>query len=97
MPWQKRAWGCIGFTAYVESRKHADARAVKNDNIMDSVQLSDPMVQNRQTGEQMTHRNMSKKENSNLVDLFNMSQCILLSSMAILYNVIAQLQRAHCQ
>ena len=50
---------------------------------------------NRQTGEQMPHWAMLNKENLNLVALFNMSQRSLLSSLAILYHVIAQLQRAH--
>ena len=34
---------------------------------------------NRQTGEQMTHGDMLNKENSNLVALFNMSQCVICS------------------
>ena len=41
---------------------------------MGPLQPSGHVVQNRQTGEQMTHWD---KENSNLVALFNMSQCAL--------------------
>ena len=41
---------------------------------MGPFQLSDHVVQNRQTGEQMTHWDMLNKENSNLEALFNMSQ-----------------------
>ena len=44
---------------------------------MGPLQLSDHVVQNRQTGEQMTHWAMLNKENSNLVVLFNMSQCVI--------------------
>ena len=46
---------------------------------MGPLQLSDQVVQNRQTGEQMTHRAMLNKENSNLVVLFDMSQCLICS------------------
>ena len=41
---------------------------------MDLLQLSNHMVQNRYTGEQMMHWDMLSKENSNLVAFFNMSQ-----------------------
>ena len=43
---------------------------------MGPFQLSDHVVQHRQTGQQMTHWAMSNTENSNLVALFNMSQCV---------------------
>ena len=56
---------------------------------MDLLQLTNHVVQNRHTGEQMTHWDMLNKENSNLVAFFNMSQCV------ILYYPIAQLQKAH--
>ena len=46
---------------------------------MGPLQLSDHVVQNRQTGEQMTHWAMLNKENSNLVVLFNTSQCVICS------------------
>ena len=45
---------------------------------MGPLQLGSHMVQNRQTGEQMTHWDMLNKENSNLVPLFNMSQCVIV-------------------
>ena len=41
--------------------------------------MSGNMTQNCQTGEQMTHRDKLKKENSNSVALFNMSQCVICS------------------
>ena len=43
---------------------------------MGPLQLSDHVVQNRRTGEQMTHGDMLNKENSNLVALFN---CVICS------------------
>ena len=46
---------------------------------MGLLQLSNHVVQNRHTGEQMTHWDMLKKENSNLVAFFNMSQCVICS------------------
>ena len=46
---------------------------------MGSLQLSEHVVQSHQTGEQMTHWAMLNKENSNLVVLFNMSQCVICS------------------
>ena len=46
---------------------------------MGPLQLSDHVVQNRLTGEQMTHRGMLKKETSNLVALFNISQRVICS------------------
>ena len=46
---------------------------------MRPLQLSDHVVQNRQTGEQMTHGDMLNKEKSKLVALFNMSQCVICS------------------
>ena len=52
---------------------------------------------NRQTGEQMTHWDMLNKENSNIVALFNLYQCVICSPVwRFLYNVIAQLQKSHC-
>ena len=39
--------------------------------------LSDDVVQNRHTGEQMMHWDMLNKEN--LVAFFNMSQCVIYS------------------
>ena len=63
---------------------------------MGPLQLSDHVVQNRLTGEQMMHWDMLNKETSNLVALFkHVPARHLLSSLAILYYVIAQLQRAH--
>ena len=46
---------------------------------MGPLQLSDHVVQNHQTGEQMTHWDMLNIENSNWVALFNMSQCVICS------------------
>ena len=46
---------------------------------MGPLQLSDHVVQNRQTGEQMTHWAMLNKENSDLVALLNMSQTCPMS------------------
>ena len=43
---------------------------------MGSLQLSE-VVQNHQTGEQMTQRDMLNKENINLVALFNMFQYVI--------------------
>ena len=43
------------------------------------LQLSNHVVQNCHTGEQMTHWDMLNKENSNLVAFFNMSQCVICS------------------
>ena len=40
---------------------------------MGPLQMSDYVVRNRQTREQMTHWDMLNKENSNLVALSNMS------------------------
>ena len=63
---------------------------------MGPLQLSDHVVQNRQTGEQMTHWVMLNKENSNLLALFkHVPVCHLLSGLAILHHVIAKLQRAY--
>ena len=59
---------------------------------MRPLQLSDHVVQ---TGEQMTPWDMLNKENSNMVALFNMSQCVACSPVWNLYHEIAQLQRAH--
>ena len=50
---------------------------------MGPLQLSDHVVQSRQTGEQMTHWEMFNKENSNLVALFNMSQCVICSPVFV--------------
>ena len=41
---------------------------------MDLLQLSDQVVHNCQTGEQLMHWDMLNKENSNMVALFKMSQ-----------------------
>ena len=49
--------------------------------IMGILRLSSQVVQNRQTGEQLTHWNMLNKENSNLLALFNMSQGVICSSV----------------
>ena len=49
---------------------------------MGPLQLSDHVVQNHQTGKQMTHWDMWNKEHSNLVALFNMSQCLICSPAA---------------
>ena len=46
---------------------------------MGHLQLSDQVVQNLQTEEQMTHWDVLNKENSNLVDFFIMSQCATYS------------------
>ena len=47
---------------------------------MGPLQLSDHVVlKNRRTGEQMTHWDMLNKENSNLVALLNLSQCVFCS------------------
>ena len=43
----------------------------------------------------MTPWDMLNKEKSNMVALFNMSQCVACSPVWNLYHVIAQLQRAH--
>ena len=43
------------------------------------LQLSDQVVQNQQSGGQMTYWDMLNKETSNLVALFNMFQCIICS------------------
>ena len=43
---------------------------------MGPLQLTDQVVQNHQTGEQMTHWDMLNKENWNLVALFNMCHCV---------------------
>ena len=60
------------------------------------MQLRNHVVQNRHTGEQMTHWDMLNKENSDLVAFFNMSQCVICSPVwRFLYHVIAQLQMAH--
>ena len=45
----------------------------------------------------MTHWDMLNKENSNIVALFNLYQCVICSPVwRFLYNVIAQLQKSHC-
>ena len=47
---------------------------------MDPLQLSDHLVQNRQTGEQMTHWDMLNKATTKFeVSLFNMSQWVICS------------------
>ena len=44
----------------------------------------------------MTHWDMLDKENSNLVALFNMSQCVICSPVwRFLYHVLGQLQMTH--
>ena len=61
---------------------------------MGLLQLSNQVVQNRHTGEQMTHWDMFKK--SHQIWIFFVEHVPvrhLLSSMAILYHVIAQLQK----
>ena len=50
--------------------------------LMDHLQLSDHVGQNLQTGKQMTHWDMLNKENSNLVALLNMSQCVICSPVS---------------
>ena len=68
-----------------------------HNSIMGPLQLSDHVVQNRQTGEQMTHWVMLNKGNSNLVAFFNMSQCVICSPVwrFCTMHVIAKLQRAY--
>lgn len=39
------------------------------------------VIRNRQTGEQMMYWNRLNKENSNLVALFNLSQCVICSPL----------------
>ena len=46
---------------------------------MGPLQLSNHVVQNRQIGEHMTHWAILNKDNSNLVALFNMPQCVICS------------------
>ena len=61
---------------------------------MGPLQLGNQVVQKSQTEEQMTHWDKLNKENSKLVALFIMSPvCHLLSSLAILYHMIAQLEK----
>ena len=48
---------------------------------MGPLQLSGHVVLNRQTGKQMMHGDMLNKENSNLVALFNMSQCVICKGL----------------
>ena len=66
--------GAYGLSSLSEkTREFADA--------MGFLQLSDHVLQNRQTGEQKTHWDILNKENSNMVALFNMSQCVICSSV----------------
>ena len=60
---------------------------------MAPLQLSDHLVQNRQTGEQMMH----VKQSHQIWILFVQHVPVrhLLSSLEILYHVIVQLQMAH--
>ena len=55
------------------------------------------MVQNRQTGEQMTHWGMLNRATEFGFSLFSMHVRVrhLLSSLVILYHPIAQMQKAH--
>ena len=46
---------------------------------MGLLQLSNHVVPDPQSGEQMTHWDMLNKENSNMMALFNMSQCVICS------------------
>ena len=63
---------------------------------MGLLQLSNHVVQNRHTGEQMTHWDVLKKATKFEVSLFNMSQCVICSPVwRFLYHVIAQRQMAH--
>lgn len=48
---------------------------------MDPMQLSEDVVQTRQTRERMTHWDMLTKESLNLVALFIMFQCVICSSI----------------
>ena len=54
---------------------------------MGLLQLSNHVVQNRQTGEQATHWDMLNKENSNLVALFNISIPIVSFALQLGYFV----------
>ena len=54
-------------------------RLIKRRTAIVLLLLSDHLVQNRQTGEQMTHWDKLNKENSNLVALFIMSQRVICS------------------
>ena len=49
--------------------------------LMGPLQLSDHLVQNRQTGEQMTHWDMLNKATKFECSLFSMSQCVNSSSV----------------
>ena len=64
--------------------------------LMGPLQLSNRVVQNRQTGEQMTHWDTLNKATKFEFSLFNMSQCVICSPVwRFLNHVTAQLQRAH--
>ena len=54
-------------------------KRVSSFDTMGPWQLSDHVLQYRQTGEQMTPWDMLNKENSNLVTLLNMAQCVICS------------------
>ena len=63
---------------------------------MGYLQLSDHVVQNLQTGEQMTHWDMLNKATKFEFSLFYMSHCVICSPVwSFLYHVIALLQMAH--
>ena len=63
---------------------------------MGLLQLSNHMVQNRHTGEQMTHWDTLNKATKFEFSLFNISQCVICSTVwRFLNHVTARLQRAH--
>ena len=63
---------------------------------MGLLQLSNHVVPDPQSGEQITHWDMLNKENSNMAALFHTSLCVICSPVwRLLYHVIAQLHKAH--
>jgi len=65
---------------------------------MSPLQLTNLVMQNRLTGEQMTHWDMVNKATKlNFFPYLNSFQCVICSPVRrFLYLVIAHLQRAHC-
>ena len=75
--WRSIWWNENGYWHKLPELFNGLPAALKH--IMGPLQLSDHTVQNRQTGEQMTHWDMFKKATKFEFSLFNMVQCVICS------------------
>ena len=64
---------------------------------MGPLQLSDQVLQNRQTGEQMTRWDMFSKATKFEFSLFNMSQCVICSQVDIVARDLSAAKGPLCQ